>query len=147
VALIDSGTMAAHTPMVVPVTSRVSGSSATRSTMNGVARKPLTTAPTARLRRGASKKPPGAETTRKTAMGMPATSAISAETPTMWTVPSSACQRRSYIAGDIAHDPRIGVLRPERVDAGGRQGGGRDEQAAVRVALNPVHRAVEETHR
>ena len=91
VALMAKGTMAAHTPMVVPVTRRVNGISATSSTMKGVARKPLTTLPTARLMRGDAKNPPGAVTINNTASAMPTTSATPADTDTMASVSSNAC--------------------------------------------------------
>lgn len=40
-----SGTIAAHTPIVVPIRTRVSGNSATSRMMNGVERNALTSAP------------------------------------------------------------------------------------------------------
>ena len=89
---MDNGTMAAHTPMVVPVTSRVNGISATSSTIKGVARKPLTTLPTARLTRGDSRKPPGAVTISSTASGIPARKAKPPDTPTIHNVSTNACQ-------------------------------------------------------
>ena len=98
-AEIDSGTMAAQTPIVVPASSRVSGISATSSTMKGTARNPFTTAPTIRFSRGAGKIPPGPDVTRNTANGMPVSTAIPAETPTISTVSWNACHRRSIICG------------------------------------------------
>ena len=42
---MESGTIAAHTPIVVPTRTRVSGNSATSKMMNGVERSALTRAP------------------------------------------------------------------------------------------------------
>ena len=102
VPLIDSGTTAAQTPIVVPVTSLVKGSSATRRMMKGVARNPLMTAASKRLKRVASMRPPGEDRTRSKASGTPARAAMDAEMPTMATVSRRACSRRSIINGDIA---------------------------------------------
>jgi len=42
---MESGTIAAHTPIVVPTSTRVSGNSATSRMMKGVERNALTSAP------------------------------------------------------------------------------------------------------
>ena len=105
VALIDSGTTAAHTPMVAPTTSRVKGNSATSRMMKGVARKPLMSAPSTRCTRGDSSVLPGAGSTRISASGMPASAAISADADTIVNVSSRPCQMRSIVSGDIAEAP------------------------------------------
>lgn len=145
VALMESGTIAAHTPIVVPVTRRVNGRSATRSTIKGVARKPLITAPSTRLARGAWISPPGEDKTRNTASGIPAKSATNADTPTIANVSRKACQRRLYICGVITDYPccmgQIAVgNKLFRVSARRRS----DDQPSADMTLNAVQIALDD---
>src|SRR5450830_914829 len=102
VALIVSGTTAAQTPMVVPVTQRVKGIRATSRMMKGVARKPFTRLPSTRFSRGEASRAPGADSTRNTASGRPSNSARPADRPTMVRVSTRPCSRRSITTSEMA---------------------------------------------
>ena len=64
-------------------TAETSRISVTSSTMKGTARKPFTRVPRTRFRRGAGKMPCGPYVTGNTASGMPARTAMQADTPTI----------------------------------------------------------------
>ena len=87
----DSGTAAAHTPMVVPTSNRVNGSSTTSRMMNGMERNTLTTVPITRFSPRNGYRSPGPVVTSTSASTMPSTPDTSADTPTICRV----CQKAS----------------------------------------------------
>lgn len=137
--LIDSGTTAAHTPVVAPTTGCVDGSSTTGRMMNGVTRKPLMSAPSTRYMRGGSSALLGAVSTRTSAGGVPASTMVGTEADTTVSVSNKPCQMQSIVSGDMVEtlDVLRQLRRGERVS---RQYATRchDQQAPLYMALDVV---------
>src|SRR5882757_6308910 len=141
--------MAAHVPIEVPTISRVSGISATSKMMNGTERKPLMTAPSARLTHRLSAMPPRSVDIKASPSGKPKTSEIRPEAAVISTVSQIDRSRSSNRIGDMAKHlhPRLAGLQEcdDVSEMACIAAGDREKQCADGLLLDMVDAAMDET--